>query len=305
MVVDNVQDDLDPGPVERLHQVPELVDRGLRAWPAGVGAVRGKERHRLVAPVVGPAAGRVLGVELVHGQQLDRGDPEVDEVRDFLDEPGVGPADRRVHAAVGVGREPADVGLVDHGVRERPVQRPVALPVVRAEVNDHALHRAQVVVPSAVLAGAAGRPAVAGRHGHAPPVRVQQDPVAVEAQPALGCPRAMGPEAVHLAGPDAGHECMPVRPGPVGVRVEVDDARRHVVVHPIEQHELDPGGPFGVDGHVHTVGREGRANGVARARLRGRDGFDGLEDGLHRGRLGRLGIAYSPTLACIIPPSTT
>ena len=175
VVVDDVQDDLEARPVERLHEVPELVDRGLRARPAGVGAVRGEEGHGLVAPVVRAAARGFLGVELVHGQELDRRDPEVDEVRDLLDEPGVGPAERRVHAAVGVGREPADVGLVDHGVGERPVQRPVALPVVRGEVHDHALHRPQVVVPRAVLARAAGGSPVAVGHGHASPVRVEQD----------------------------------------------------------------------------------------------------------------------------------
>ena len=122
VVVDDVQDDLEARPMERLHEVPELVDRGLRARPAGVGAVRGEEGHGLVAPVVRVAARGFLGVELVDRQQLDRRDPEVDEVRDLLDEPGVGPAERRVHAAVGVGREPADVGLVDHGVGERPVR---------------------------------------------------------------------------------------------------------------------------------------------------------------------------------------
>jgi hypothetical protein len=89
VVVDDVEDDLQPCPVEGLHEVPELVDRALRAGPAAVRPVRREKRHRLVAPVVRPTAGRVLGVELEHRQQLDRGDAEVDQIRDPVDEAGV------------------------------------------------------------------------------------------------------------------------------------------------------------------------------------------------------------------------
>ena len=145
VVVDHVEDDLEPRPVERLDEVAELVDRALRAGPAAVGAVGREERDRLVAPVVGPVARRVVGVEREHRQQLDGGDAEVDEVRDLLDEARVGPAPSRVHPAARVSGEALDVRLVDHGLRERAIERPVALPVVRGEVDDHALHGAPVI----------------------------------------------------------------------------------------------------------------------------------------------------------------
>ena len=89
------------------------------------------------------------------------------------------------------------------------------------------------------------------------------------------------------------------------IGIQVHDACRDVVVHAVEQQQLDRRRALRVHGDVHAVGRERRADRMARARLGGREGFGGLEDGLHRRRLVLLGVAYRPTLACIIPPSTT
>ena len=74
--------------MEGLDEVAELVERALGVGPAAVGRVRREEGDRLVAPVVGPVAGRVPGIEREDRQQLDGRHAEVDEVRDALDEPG-------------------------------------------------------------------------------------------------------------------------------------------------------------------------------------------------------------------------
>ena len=86
VVVDDVEDHLEPGSMHGLDHVAELVERGGRARPAGVGGVRREERDRLVAPVVGAAGRRRQRIELEDREQLDRGHPEIGEVRDLLDE---------------------------------------------------------------------------------------------------------------------------------------------------------------------------------------------------------------------------
>ena len=58
VVVDDVEDDLEAGPVERLDEVAELVDGGRRVGSGGVGLVRREERDRLIAPVVDQAGRR-------------------------------------------------------------------------------------------------------------------------------------------------------------------------------------------------------------------------------------------------------
>ena len=72
-----------PGGVQRLHHRLELVH--LLAEPArGVAHVGREEADRVVAPVVRePALGEVpVDDEVVHGQQLERGDAERQEVLD-------------------------------------------------------------------------------------------------------------------------------------------------------------------------------------------------------------------------------
>ena len=75
VVVDDVEDDLDPGFMQGLHQVLELGD-DLRDTPRRVLAVRGEEADRVVSPVVTQAAvDQVVVVdELMDRHQLHRGD---------------------------------------------------------------------------------------------------------------------------------------------------------------------------------------------------------------------------------------
>ena len=91
VVEHHVENHLDAGAMQRLHHVAELVDRPERILPRAVRLVRREERHRLVAPVVdAPVARRDgLRVELEDGQQLHRGDAQLLQVGNLLDQPGV------------------------------------------------------------------------------------------------------------------------------------------------------------------------------------------------------------------------
>ena len=88
VVVDHVEDHLDPRGVQGLDHGLELLDllagltlRGL-ATAGGVRRVRGEEAEGVVAPVVAQplVEQRAVLDELVHRHQLDRGDPEPGQV---------------------------------------------------------------------------------------------------------------------------------------------------------------------------------------------------------------------------------
>ena len=141
VVVDDVEDHLDPRPVQGLDHALELAhllpaDAGRR-----VARVRREEADRRVAPVVGEAAvgqERLVG-DVVDRQQLDRRHPERLEVLDrgLGGEAGVGAAEVLAHAGM-AHREAPDVGLVDDGLVHRRVGTAVLLPL-EAIVDDDAL----------------------------------------------------------------------------------------------------------------------------------------------------------------------
>jgi len=73
VVVDDIENDLDTGLVQRRHHGLEFVDLLAGGSDRTVGAVRCEEAERRVTPIVGLAArgnGR-LADEVVHRQQLD------------------------------------------------------------------------------------------------------------------------------------------------------------------------------------------------------------------------------------------
>ena len=88
VVVDDVEDHLEPGLVQQPHHALELAQDRLGSLPAsssrGVGGVRGEEVQGVVAPVVREAVLEQarLGGEGVDRQQLDARDAEVEEVLD-------------------------------------------------------------------------------------------------------------------------------------------------------------------------------------------------------------------------------
>ena len=167
----HVENDLDAGPVQRLDHVAKLVHRTERILARAVRLVRRKERDRRIAPVVDPSRRAVLGIELKHRQQFDRGDAEFLEIGDLLDQPGIGAAGLLGDAGTGMAGEAAHVHLVDDGPRGRPSQRRITFPIVRARIHHHALHRRRGVVAFSTGSVAA----VVLRNNDAAAVRVEQD----------------------------------------------------------------------------------------------------------------------------------
>jgi len=132
VVVDDVEDHLDPGPVKRLDHSLELAHLLAARSRRRVQRVRSEKPDRRVPPVVGQAARvqEVLVGDVVDGQELDGGDAQRAQVLDCV----VG-GEARVRAAKIVAysrvelREATDVCLVDDRLVPRRSERAVALPV--------------------------------------------------------------------------------------------------------------------------------------------------------------------------------
>ncbi len=144
VVVDDVEDHLDPGRVQRLHHRLELVHLARR----GIAGVGREKADRVVAPVVAqPLLDEPAVVdERMHRHQLDRGDAEALQVVDHRRrrEPRVGAAQRRRHVGM-LQREAAHVEFVDHHVVPRHVGAAVVAPGER-RIDDLALrHRMRAV----------------------------------------------------------------------------------------------------------------------------------------------------------------
>ena len=84
VVVDDVEDHLDAGAVQRLHHLLELAHLAAELAAGAVAHVGREEADRVVAPVVAqPLVEQDLVVdEGVHRHQLDRGDAELAQVLD-------------------------------------------------------------------------------------------------------------------------------------------------------------------------------------------------------------------------------
>ena len=140
VIEDNIENDFNAGSVQRLHHAAKFIECSERVRMRAIGLVRCKKGDRRVTPVVRPAWGRILRIELKHGKQLDRGNAQLLKVRDLLDESGVCATFRFRQTGAGVCGKTAHMHLVNDGAGPRPLQGNVTLPVIRVWVRDHALH---------------------------------------------------------------------------------------------------------------------------------------------------------------------
>ena len=259
VVVDHVEDDLDARLVQRLHHRLELADLLAALARRGVPVVRGQEADRVVAPVVGQAAGdqELLGHELVHRHELHRGDPEPLQVRDHrrVGEPGVGAALRRRDLRMAQG-QPAHVRLVDDGLVVGGLRGPVVAPV-EERVDDHVLRHVRRAVRGVPLPGV-GELVVEQRLVPADltldrlAVRVEQQLGAIAAPPARGVVRPVHPVAVPLPGRDTGQVAVPHEAVDLGQLDPGLAERAATVVGLVEQAELYAFSDLGEKGEVRA-----------------------------------------------------
>ena len=141
-----------------------------------------------------------MPVKLEHGKQLDRGNPEILQVWDFLDHARIGPAPLRGDPRVRMPREAGDVYLVDLRWRRAGAAAPPHPPSRRRWGRPPHSSWRSLVPP--VSARRVARTPVG--HDDSPPVG------RIEAQAALGIERPVGAIPINLAGMDAGHKDVQV-----------------------------------------------------------------------------------------------
>ena len=143
VVVDHVEDDLDPRLVQGLHHDLELLDLLTALSADGVFVVRGEEPDRVVAPVVAQAHLDQAPVvdELVCGHQFDRRHTQLVQVVDhgWGTEAQVGAPMLFGNARVQL-RQPLDVGLVQHGLVPWGARSPILAPVEPRVDDDRSGH---------------------------------------------------------------------------------------------------------------------------------------------------------------------
>ncbi len=194
VVVDHVEDHLDTGAVIGVHQVGEFGD--LLAGFGGVSRVRGEERQRRVAPIVGTPRGHQTGLVGmgVDRQQFQGGHVERLQV---VDDDRVGGAEVRTakrgrNAGMPLG-QPTNVGFVDHRVG------PGDLGARRRRV-DRLRDQTERDMPQGLQAELRGRHQVIERG---------VDPARVGVEQQLGLVPVEGPVAVALPGLDSRDEGVP------------------------------------------------------------------------------------------------
>ena len=160
-----------------------------------------------------------MPVKLEHGKQLDRGNPEILQVWDFLDHARIGPAPLRGDPRVRMPRGAGDVYLVDLRWRRAGAAAPPHPPSRRRWGRPPHSSWRSLVPP--VSARRVARTPVG--HDDSPPVGIEERFGRIEAQAALGIERPVGAIPINLAGMDAGHKDVQVM---VGAMCELDHTRR-------------------------------------------------------------------------------
>jgi hypothetical protein len=268
VVVDDVEDDLDPLLVEDLHHRLELVDVTAGRPRRGVANVRSEEVDRVVTPVVREAAvAQVLVAdEVVDRHQLDRRHAEIAQVgqRGRRHQPRVRPTQVLGHPGMPRG-EALDVHLVDHRLVPRRARSPIIAPGEGGVDDDRLRHAGRTVARiggqvGVGMADLVAEESVAPLDGAVERSRVgiEQELGGVEAVAGGGLPGALHAIAVADARPRLRQVDVPDVLGLLGH----GDARLAAVV---EQAELDGLRVLGEESEVHARAVPGRAERIGPA----------------------------------------
>ena len=259
VVIDHVEDYLQPSLMTGHHQLAHLLASLQRVVPLQVARVRCHPTDRAVTPVVDPPRGRVVGIEGHYRQQLDRGHPQLLEIGQRLDQPWQGALLRARHRAAAAAGEAPHVQFVDNSALPA-----VARPGGGGKVEALPLGHHPLETAGGVGGGAhGGAAAIAIPSGDGPGTGIQQHLGGIEAV-AARLQRSKHPIAITTAEADALHLHVPVVGGAMPL-IQLD--------HPLglagfprgEQQQLHPRGLGGHQGEIHPPSGDAGAQGSGAA----------------------------------------
>ena len=284
MVVDHVQDHLDPGGMKAVDHALHLAD----AAPPQIARFGGEKADGLIAPVIAQPARHQKAVidKGLHGQQFNGGDPQPDQMLQHRigAQPQHGAAQRGGHARM-QGGQALDMRLVNHRVGQRGLGCRIFAPLKGRVDHNRFRHGKGAVagVEGQVCARAAHLVAHQGIRPAQPPLQragigIDQQLVGVEAVPGLGLIGAMGAKAIKRARHQARHALMP----DVAVALAERQARGFLAPVGREQAQIDPFGMGRKDREIHAIPVETGPHGIGTARSHARSGRSGGQRGQRR-----------------------
>src|SRR5207248_7694185 len=138
VVVYDIEENLDPGAMQRLHHIAEFVDGAERLRPRAISRMWRKERERLITPVVCETRRTVLVVECKDREQFDCAYPEILQIGNFIDQSGIGSSFKRRDTRTRMTSEAGDMHFVNDRLGEGAARRRVALPIIGMGIDDYA-----------------------------------------------------------------------------------------------------------------------------------------------------------------------
>ena len=259
VVVDDIQDHLDPGCVQAGDGVLEFGDLACRK----IARVRGKEADRLVTPVIRQLFLHQKAVvdEGLHWQKLDRGHAKAVQMvqhrvgREAKEAAGMCDA-RHLHG------EPLHMRLIDDAARQGGHGGAVVAPGKGRVGHDAFGHEARAVAGVQAKVGIARRGGIGVKRvrptrvpGQLPGVGVDQQLVRVEAVAFMRGEGTVRAQTVKLAGHQAGNAAMPDAPGAFRQR----HARNLALPVRAKKADVDLRRMVGKDGEIYPVSIKGRA----------------------------------------------
>ena len=252
VVVDHIHQHLQPRLMAGRHQLAHLLADLQGIVSLLVGVMGGHPAQRAVAPVVEAARRCVVGVEGHHRQQLHRGDAELPQVGNRLDQAQVGAAAFRAHRTAPAAAEAAHMQLVDDGALPAVARSGGRREIEAVTLGDHTLQAG-----GGVWCGAEGiDPPVDIPAGDGTGAGIEQQFGGVEAV-AAGLQRAEHPIGVATPDADPFDLHMPVLAGAVVLAIEIHHLHRFRRAAVGEQQQLHPGGQWCRQGEIHPT-RRGR-----------------------------------------------
>jgi hypothetical protein len=266
VVVDDVEEDRDPGAVQRRHHRLEFLHDAGRVAGGGQPRVGGEKAEGVVPPVVGEPVldQKTLADPVMHRQQFHRVDAQPGEVLDRGrgGQPRIGAAQARGDAGV-AHREALDMQFVDDGVGKGTPRRRVGTPGEGA-VDDRRPRRVRRAVPGVegqVLLRTSIPVSVEGVGMHQVPadrlgVGVEQQLVDIATQTAARIVGSVGAQPVQLPRPDVWKVAVP---DPSGLHRQRESCAFPRRLGRLEKAQIDIGGLLGEDRHVDASAVPGRS----------------------------------------------
>ena len=251
----NIEDDFESGAVERFDHVPKLIEDCERALQRAVRLMRGEQRNGRIAPIVALSRRTVLRVELEDRQQLQGGNSEIFEVGDLLDQSSVCTALIGGDTRAGMASEPRNMELVNHGFRDGPFERQIALPVIKTGIGYDAFHGYGDIIARPC----GGQAVVCLGDGRGETVGIEKDLLGVKPKTTVRIKGPVCPVGIHLARLDVRDKDMPVVIGAMLTGIERYGPYRLLGILVIEQEQLDHARMLREHAEIHAARANSRA----------------------------------------------